>query len=65
MGKHFLETDAPCLKPMFCFRKNWVQIEFLKIESYFKCPGEAHITENSVMNVFASGELVYELKKHL
>ena len=36
--------------------KYTIQIEFLKIESYFKCPGEAHITGNSVMNVFASEE---------
>lgn len=66
MGKRFLETDAPCLKTKVLFltkkqktktKKNWVQLEFLKIESYSKCPGEAQITGNPVMNVFISEEL--------
>jgi hypothetical protein len=49
----------------FDSEKNWIQIEFLKTESYFKSSREAPITGSPVKNVFASEELFYELKNHL
>lgn len=63
MGKHFLETDAPCLKPKFCFWKKLGTNRILKIWIIFQMPWGGSYHREPCHECFGKWKIILWIEK--